>query len=76
MQNCDVTYDRDRAGEADVILFHAFGSDMASISAKELEQLKRNASSDQIWIYFVHESPYNAKPRPDNYNGLFNWTMG
>ena len=74
VQNCEVTYDRDRAGEADVILFHVFSADM--ISKEEIDRLLKKAHVNQIWIYFVHESPYNAKPRPYNYNGLFNWTMG
>ena len=73
VQNCEITHDRDAAPRADVILFHAFASDM--VSQQELKLLSKTRSVNQIWIYFVHATPYYAVPNPVFFNRYFNWTM-
>ena len=74
VQNCRLTYNKKLLNKADVVLFHAFGSDM--LSRRELLKIQKDRNPKSYWIYFLHESPHNAKPEPHLYDGLFNWTMG
>ena len=73
VQNCLVTYNRALLPKVDVVIFHAFGGDM--LTPKQLQKLSERRHRDQVWIYFMHESPHNARPSPKLANGFFNWTM-
>lgn len=68
--NCSLTYRHRLFSSSDVVIFH--GQDMPEIF--ELEELNSRRPKGQIWIYFVLESPSNAK---DTYffRDMFNWTM-
>ena len=68
--NCLLTYRHRLFPRSDVVIFH--GQDMPDTF--ELEELNRRRPKGQIWIYFVLESPSNAR---DTYffRDMFNWTM-
>lgn len=68
--NCLLTYRHRLFPRSDVVIFH--GQDMPYTF--ELEELNRRRPKGQIWIYFVLESPSNAR---DTYffRDMFNWTM-
>ena len=68
--NCLLTYRHRLFPRSDVVIFH--GQDMPDTF--ELEELNSRRPKGQIWIYFVLESPSNAK---DTYffRDMFNWTM-
>eukprot|EP00794_Sanderia_malayensis_P015635 gene15635-17213_t len=73
IQCCAITYNRKLIHKADVVIFHAFGLDM--VKKSHLKELSSTRNPEQIWIYFIHECPHNAWPRPSNFNHFFNWTM-
>lgn len=68
--NCLLTYRHRLFPLSDVVIFH--GQDMPDTF--ELEELNSRRPKGQIWIYFVLESPSNAR---DTYffRDMFNWTM-
>ena len=68
--NCLLTYRHRLFPRSDVVIFH--GQDMPDTF--ELEKLNSRRPKGQIWIYFVLESPSNAR---DTYffRDMFNWTM-
>lgn len=68
--NCLLTYRHRLFPRSDVVIFH--GQDMPDTF--ELEELNSRRPKGQIWIYFVLESPSNAK---DTYffRDMFNWTV-
>ena len=68
--NCLLTYRHRLFPRSDVVIFH--GQDMPDTF--ELEELNSRRPKGQIWIYFVLESPSNAR---DTYffRDMFNWTM-
>lgn len=68
--SCSLTYRHRLFPRSDVVIFH--GQDMPDTF--ELEELNSRRPKGQIWIYFVLESPSNAK---DTYffGDMFNWTM-
>lgn len=74
VQNCRVTYNRKMISKADVVIFHAFGGDM--LPQRQILKVSKQRKPGSYWIYFLHESPQNARPDPSLYDGLFNWTMG
>lgn len=74
VQNCRLTYNKKMLSKADVVLFHAFGDDM--LTPRQLKKIQKDRNPNSYWIYFLHESPENARPDPGLYDGLFNWTMG
>ena len=41
-----------------------------------LQKLQSQRNPKSFWIYFLHESPVNARPPPADYDGMFNLTMG
>eukprot|EP00795_Rhopilema_esculentum_P010783 gene10783-19580_t len=45
------------------------------VAAETLSRISKHRHQKQIWIYFIHENPYNAHPSPGLFNGFFNWTM-
>ena len=67
----ELTYDKQRFEESDLVVFHA--RNMPSVD--HLRTLLKNRSTSQRWVYAVWESP-NATPNPAPLNGLFNstWT--
>ena len=70
-QNCEVTYDKKRLRESDVVIFHA--RDMPP--APHLKKLTdKDRPYKQRWVYFISETPINTPDRRP-INGLFNWTM-
>lgn len=68
--NCLLTYRHRLFPRSDVVIFH--GQEMPDTF--ELEKLNSRRPKGQIWIYFVLESPSNAR---DTYffRDMFNWTM-
>ena len=68
---CQITYDKRRFEESDVVLFH--GRDMPRV--EKMRQLSKRRHGRQKWLYFVHESPQFLYYDPAMYNGFFNWTM-
>ena len=67
----ELTYDKQRFDESDLVVFHA--RNMPSVD--HLRRLLKNRSTSQRWVYALWESP-NATPNPGPLNGLFNstWT--
>ena len=67
----ELTYDKQRFEESDLVVFHA--RNMPSVD--HLRTLLKNRSTSQRWVYALWESP-NATPNPGPLNGLFNstWT--
>ena len=67
----ELTYDKQRFEESDLVVFHA--RNMPSVD--HLRTLLKNRSTSQRWVYALWESP-NATPNPAPLNGLFNstWT--
>ena len=70
VQNCRLTYNKKMLSKADVVLFHAFGDDM--LTPRQLKKIQKERNPNSYWIYFLHESPENARPDPGLYDGLFN----
>ena len=68
----ELTYDKQRFEESDLVVFHA--RNMPSVD--HLRTLLKNRSTSQRWVYALWESP-NATPNPAPLNGLFNstWTF-
>ena len=67
----ELTYDKQRFEESDLVVFHA--RNMPSVD--HLRTLLKNRSTSQRWVYAVWESPF-ATPNLAPLNGLFNstWT--
>ena len=67
----ELTYNKQRFEESDLVVFHA--RNMPSVD--HLRTLLKNRSTSQRWVYALWESP-NATPDPAPLNGLFNstWT--
>jgi len=74
VQNCRLTYNKKMLSKADIVLFHALGTDM--LTQRQMKKIQKDRNTNSRWIFFLHESPENAKPDPELFNGLFNWTMG
>lgn len=74
VQNCRLTYNKKMLSKADVVIFHGFGGDM--LSKREMLKLQAKRNINSYWVYFIHESPQNARPPPGDYDGYFNLTMG
>ena len=66
----ELTYDKQRFEESDLVVFHA--RNMPSVD--HLRTLLKNRSTSQRWVYALWESP-NATPNPAPLNGLFNSTL-
>ena len=66
----ELTYDKQRFEESDLVVFHA--RNMPSVD--HLRTLLKNRSTSQRWVYALWESP-NATPDPAPLNGLFNSTL-
>ena len=66
-----LTYDKQRFNESDLVVFHA--RNMPSV--EHLTKLLTTRPTSQHWVYALWESP-NATPDPAPLNGLFNstWT--
>lgn len=70
VENCYFTYEKNIFLIADIVIFH--GVDLNKpYCLKSLSDLR---PSQQIWVFFMHESPMYTQDLKD-YNGLFNWTM-
>ena len=67
----EVTYDKQRFTESDLVVFHA--RNMPGVDV--LKTLLPSRPTSQRWVYALWESP-NATPNPAPLNGLFNstWT--
>ena len=67
----ELTYDKQRFEESDLVVFHA--RNMPSVD--HLRTLLKSRPTSQRWVYALWESP-NATPNPAPLNGLFNstWT--
>ena len=67
----ELTYDKQRFNESDLVIFHA--RNMPNV--KHLRTLLATRPTSQRWVYALWESP-NATPNPAPLNGLFNstWT--
>ena len=73
LEKFEVTYDKKRFAESDLVIFHAAGGNMPGL--EHLKSLSKNRSASQRWVYQTMESP-NVTPDPEPLNGLFNatWT--
>ena len=67
----ELTYDKQRFEESDLVVFHA--RNMPRVD--HLRTLLKSRPTSQRWVYALWESP-NATPNPAPLNGLFNstWT--
>ena len=65
----EVTYDKKRLAESELIIFHA--RNMPGLD--HLKLLLKSRQAWQWWVYFLMESP-NATPNTEPLNGLFNLT--
>ena len=67
----ELTYEKQRFEESDLVVFHAV--DMPGVD--HLRTLLKKRSTSQRWVYAMWESP-NLTPNPAPLNGLFNstWT--
>ena len=65
----ELTYDKHRFKESDLVIFHA--RDMPDVG--HLGTLLKDKPKSQRWVYALWESP-NATPNPTPFNGLFNLT--
>ena len=65
----ELTYDKHRFKESDLVIFHA--RDMPDVG--HLGTLLKDRPQSQRWVYALWESP-NATPNPTPLNGLFNLT--
>ena len=65
----ELTYDKNRFKESDLVIFHA--RDMPDV--EHLGTLLKDRPKSQRWVYALWESP-NATPNPAPLNGLFNLT--
>ena len=65
----ELTYDKHRFKESDLVIFHA--RDMPDV--RHLGTLLKDRPKSQRWVYALWESP-NATPNPAPLNGLFNLT--
>ena len=71
LEKFEVTYDKKRFAESDLVIFHAAATNMPSL--KHLRSLSKNRTSSQRWVYQSMESPMST-PDPEPLNGLFNLT--
>ena len=69
LDNFELTYDKTRFSESDMVVFHA--RDMPSLT--HLRSLLNSRPTSQRWVYALWESP-NATPDTRPLNGLFNLT--
>ena len=69
--NCEVTYDNNRLGESDAVVFHARNMPSANFLN---EYSRKSRPNNQRWAYFISENPINTPDRRP-LDGLFNWTM-
>ena len=69
----ELTYDKQRFTESDLVIFNAGGRDMPNL--EHLKSLSKRRPILQRWVYATMESP-NSTPDPMPLNGLFNatWT--
>ena len=65
----ELTYEKKRFKESDIVVFHAF--DMPTLDV--LKSLLKSRPTSQRWVYAVWESPMYT-PNPTPLNGLFNLT--
>lgn len=71
LEKFEVTYDKKRFAESDLVIFHAAAVNMPSL--KHLRSLSKNRTSSQRWVYQSMESLMST-PDPEPLNGLFNLT--
>ena len=71
LEKFEVTYDKKRFAESDLVIFHAAAINMPSL--QHLRSLSKNRKSSQRWVYQSMESPMST-PDPEPLNGLFNLT--
>ncbi|CAH3183351.1 unnamed protein product, partial [Porites evermanni] len=69
----EITYDKQRFSQSDLVIFHAAGGNMPSVD--HLKSLSKNRPAKQRWVYQTMEGPL-VTPDPAPLNGLFNatWT--
>ena len=69
----EMTYDKQRFLQSDLVIFHAAGGNMPSVD--HLKSLSKNRPAKQRWVYQTMEGPL-VTPDPAPLNGLFNatWT--
>ena len=69
----EITYDKQRFLQSDLVIFHAAGGNMPSVD--HLKSLSKNRPAKQRWVYQTMEGPL-VTPDPAPLNGLFNatWT--
>ena len=65
---CELTLDKWKFLDSDAVIFH--GRDLPA--AKNMPKLR---STKQRWVFYSMENPYHSKIVPEEYNGMFNWTM-
>ena len=65
----ELTYDKHRFKESDLVIFHA--RDMPDVG--HLGTLLKDRPKSQRWVYALWESP-NATPNPAPLNGCLTWT--
>ncbi len=77
VNNCDLTYDKSQLNESDLVVFH--GVDLngpRQVSPNMLRKISKSTarSPNQVWLYFMHESPVYSETDFPSYQGIFNWT--
>ncbi len=65
VSNCYLTENRSRLAEASAVLFHA----------RQIEDLPPARYPDQLYVFFIMESPYTTWKDFRNFTGVFNLTM-
>ena len=68
VKNCEITYDKSRLNEADVVLTHMREQGMS------INKLPKTRPEFQRWAFFLYESPANC-PDYSQYNNFYNWTF-
>lgn len=66
--DCKLTHDKSKLLDSDALIFHGWDMPRA-------DKMPRERAPNQRWIYYSMETTYMTYIVPEEYNGMFNWTM-
>ena len=72
VSHCQVTYNRSKLDESDAVYFD--GRIIHELDIKQLKEL-RLRSSEQIWMWVMHENPNFTYYNVSDYDQFFNWSV-
>ena len=72
ISHCQITYDRSMLDKSDAIYFD--GRIIHELDIKKMKEW-RLRSSDQIWLWIMHENPNFTYYNVSHYDQFFNWSV-